>query len=88
VVRALFPRSNLSVLSRGRFGGGPNPVLRDSPLPATRSAARMTRVHRVRRGMHILTQSEGRVSVPSPLAHPLTIPRLPAGDELIFHVIM
>jgi len=70
MVRALFPRSNLSVLSHGRFGGGGKPVLPGFPLLATHFATRMVRVDRVRKGMHNGAKSEDETSVPSPLSHP------------------
>ena len=70
MVRALFPRSNLSVLSRGRFGGGHKPVLLGLPLLATHFATRTVCVDRVRKGVHNGAKSGDEMGVPSPLSHP------------------
>ena len=69
MVRALFPRSILSVLRRGRFGGGHKPVLFGFPFLTTHSATRTARIDAVYKGIYSGTKSEGRVNVPSSLSH-------------------
>lgn len=63
MVRALFPRLNLSVLRLGRFGGGRKLGQPGLPLLDTHFARRTTRIDDVGRGVHIATKSEGRASV-------------------------